>query len=329
MLVQHFRFGARVARVLSDEPEFLRRFTSNFLDCVVAADAAANDCPQLAVQAADADVPVAARASRIGSSADAEMLPALFPELELRRDDTGGDEIRFLAPRCAKRFAVRVAGDTVFVDRALPWQALLGHFFVHQVMRQQSELVFLHAASVAIAGRGLVLCGEKGAGKSTLSLALAARGHQFLGDEIAAVDPLGRMLLPFRRRASLRLGPQGQRVEQWLARHPAERETLADGSVRDRVQVSAMFGASPPQPVPLAAAFFIGPRAARPALRRIDFEWQDLPHVSPLAATMSSRPAGERALCFLKLFRSVPCHGLQPGGTPDETADLIEAALEA
>jgi hypothetical protein len=329
MLVQHFRFGALVARVRSDEPGFLHRFTSNFLDCVVGADAAAAGCPELTVEASDTSAPVAARASGVGGSPDAEILPLLFPELGLRRNPGAAGPILFLAERSGARSAVQIDGDALVINRALPWQVLLGHYFVHQVMRRQSELVFLHAASVSIGGRGVLLCGEKGAGKSTLSLALAARGHGFLGDEVAVLDPVQRLLLPFRRRASLRLGPQGQGVAQWLARHPAERETLADGSVRDRVQVSAMFGASPPQPVPLAAAFFLGPRAAQPARRSIDFEWRDLPHVAPLAATMSSRPAGERALCFLKLFRSIPCHGLQPGGTPDATAELIEAALEA
>lgn len=329
MLVQHFRFGARVACVRSDEAEFLRRFTFNFLDCAVEDSAAAAGCPQLTVRAADAAAPVAARLDAIDGGPDGDLLPDLFPELGLRRDDAPAGEIRFQAERSAPRVAVRLSGDALEIDRRLPWQALLGHYFVHRVMRQQPELVFLHAASVAIAGRGVLLCGAKGAGKSTLSLALAARGHGFLGDEIAAVDPARRRLLPFRRRASLRLGPQGAGVAQWLARNPAERETMADGSVRDRVQVSAMFGHEGARDVPLAAAFFLAPRAARPSLRRIDFEWHDLPHVSPLAATMAARPAGERALCFLKLFRSIPCHGLQPGGTPDETAELIEAAMEA
>ena len=46
MYVQHFRFGARVACVRSDEAEFLRRFTFNFLDCTVGEEAAAQviDC---------------------------------------------------------------------------------------------------------------------------------------------------------------------------------------------------------------------------------------------------------------------------------------------
>jgi hypothetical protein len=327
MQAQDFRFGARVARVSSDDPDFLRRFTFNFLDCVVSGgydDA----CPQLEVRAAGAGT-VQAMLTGVDPAADAAALPRLFPELALRPAANDGAAIRFDAPRAPGRCAVRLEDRRLEIDAELPWQALLGHYFLHCVMRQQPELLFLHAASAALHGRGILLCGEKGAGKSTLSLALAARGHEFLGDEVGVVDPLRRELLPFRRRASLRQGPQGAAVLQYLARHPAERETLADGSVRDRVQVSAMFGAGGDRPVPLAAAYFLGPRDARPSLRRIDFEWHDLPHVSPLAATMAARPAGERALCFLTLFRSIPCFGLRPGGTPDETADLIEASLEA
>ena len=305
--VQHFRFAARDARVESDDADFVARFALNFHDCRIppVPDGAV---ATLRVEKTGGDM-VLGRVEGLAMSADPGLMARLFPELGEKAD-------RAMA-----------MGNELHIDRSLPWQAVIGHWFVHCVMAAQPELVFLHAASVAVAGQGILLCGEKGAGKSTLSVALAARGHAFLGDEVGAIDPVALRLLPFRRRASLRLGPQGQAVREWLERHPVERETLADGSVRSRVQVSTLFPAAAAQPVPLCAAFFLGPRQARPALARIDFERRDLPAVSPLAATLAGMPARVRALQFLKLFGAIPCFGLRPGGTPDETADLIEEAL--
>jgi hypothetical protein len=47
----------------------------------------------------------------------------------------------------------------------------------------------LHAAALDISGRALVLCGPSGAGKTTLTLALAARGYRILSEEIVWIGP--------------------------------------------------------------------------------------------------------------------------------------------
>src|SRR5262245_22761595 len=46
-----------------------------------------------------------------------------------------------------------------------------------------------HAACLAVGGRGLLLAGVSGAGKTTLALALARAGLQFLGDDTVFVAP--------------------------------------------------------------------------------------------------------------------------------------------
>lgn len=319
-----FRFGTRTVRVCSGDRDFGARFAANFHDCLLPGGAYAGDALTLHVDAARHDV-VEARLEPAAAGIEPGAFERLFPEHGFVVDH---DTLRATAGPCTGARIV-IDGHRLRIDRRLPWQLLLGHFLVHRAMALQPEFLFLHAASASLGSRGILLCGDKGAGKSTLSLAMAARGHGFLGDEIAVVDPAGRRLLPFRRRASVRPGPQGARVAHWLSSNPIEPDVMPDGTVRARVQVSEMFADAGGHPVPLSAAFFLGARQPQPSARRVDFELHDLPSVSPLDATMSSRPPASRAITFLLLFRSVPCFGLHPGGTPDDTVDLIEATLES
>jgi len=56
-------------------------------------------------------------------------------------------------------------------------------------IRSARELITVHAATIQ-SGDGLVLVtGDSGAGKTTLTLTLAARGHPIDGDDIAMLDP--------------------------------------------------------------------------------------------------------------------------------------------
>lgn len=55
------------------------------------------------------------------------------------------------------------------------------------VLHQRDLLVF-HASCMDINGHGVMLIGDKGAGKSTLALCLLKMKHKILGDDVAAVD---------------------------------------------------------------------------------------------------------------------------------------------
>lgn len=330
--MQLFQFGAQTAGIDSDCAEFSERFSLNFRECMVTSTSSNRfSQPLMEVFACAGHGAIKARLTGLGGKSDAGLFLTLFPELVFEPpasvDASGWLQLKSqLLPSVG--FAVRSRAEWLEVDRALPWQALLGHFFVHCVMAMQPRLLFLHAASLGIGDKGILLCGDKGAGKSTLSLALAARGHSFLGDETAAVDARSRQLLPFRRRASMRVGPQASAVSAYLAQHPLEQEVLPDGSVRTRVLVSEMFQGATARPLKLVAAFFLGRRTSDPRIQPVDFAVKDLASVSPLAATMTAISPLERAMTFLKLFNSVQCFGLNPGGTPDQTADLIEQAME-
>lgn len=76
-----------------------------------------------------------------------------------------------------------------YVEWAINWEipALLDQHLV------------LHAASMQICGRGIILAGESGAGKSTLAAGLLARGGKYLCDEFALIHTDRRELEAYPR----------------------------------------------------------------------------------------------------------------------------------
>ena len=54
------------------------------------------------------------------------------------------------------------------------------------------HLLAMHSAAVEVDGRGVLLIGASGAGKSTTAMACAAAGLGFLGDDLCLVDPHSR-----------------------------------------------------------------------------------------------------------------------------------------
>jgi hypothetical protein len=69
-------------------------------------------------------------------------------------------------------------------------------------------LYSVHAAGLALDGRGLLVAGTSGAGKSTLTVALLRAGFDFLGDDLVFLEPDAE---PSRARAVLTPEPSGAR----------------------------------------------------------------------------------------------------------------------
>ena len=219
-------------------------------------------------------------------------------------------------------------GPRVLVDARETWQPLIGNCAVNWVMHMQPELLFLHAAAVAIGREGVLIAGEKAAGKSTLSMALAARGHDFFGDEIAAVRTETFQLAPFRRAVSVREGPQAPPVKERLTEKCCFTETFPDGTVRSRARASELFPASAARPQPLRWVFFLRGFEQRPRAEAFHPRSQDLRLLMPLACTFWGRSFGARIAQVARLLCNVNCYFLYPG-LPEDTAELLERIVRS
>jgi HprK-related kinase A len=75
-----------------------------------------------------------------------------------------------------------------------------------RVISRYGQFIQVHAASMAHEGRGLILAGDSGVGKSTLAAALMARGWQYLSDEFALIDPKTHQMHPFPKALCIKSG---------------------------------------------------------------------------------------------------------------------------
>ena len=328
-----FKLGALRVRVITDDAEFGRRFARIFNDCLISDfDGSPSVPPQLDLKVCSSETSSAAVAEIFDHDCNSSgaVLSASFPELDLvpARGDTELGWQFFAQTSDLSRALLAVGENQIVLDRGLPWQRIVAHYFVNHVMRLQPDYAFFHAATVAIGNCGVLLAGEKGAGKSTLSLALASRGHGFLGDELATIHSISGMILPFRRAVSIRLGPQAKAVMHYLKSNPVDKEVLPDGTERLRVPASQIFPAATGRAVELTHAFFLKEISEHSKAKAFAFSWRDMHLLAPLYATVVSMPPAVRMLRFLKLFANVRCYILSPGGTPDETAELIESIVE-
>jgi hypothetical protein len=132
----------------------------------------------------------------------------------------------------------------------------------------QRGLTCLHASVVAIEDRVIALVGAKGAGKSTLGLALSQRGGQLLSDDVAAVSwrdgvcgvAVGRPALRMRPDATGSLGAAFTELRPvWTSAPPDLAKRYYE--VGEHLQ--------PPVPswLPLAGVFLLAPRGGTTTAR--------------------------------------------------------------
>ena len=104
---------------------------------------------------------------------------------------------------------------------------------IEGMMRARPDLLWMHGAAVASAGRALLLPGARGRGKSTLATALCARGWRFLSDDVIALDPPTLHVHPFPRVPELREDPGEAMDDEWIREAPKAAfdvaHCLADG----------------------------------------------------------------------------------------------------
>lgn len=180
-----------------------------------------------------------------------------------------------------------------------PLHAMLSLWFNH------IGVPLVHAGLVELQGRGVLVGGQAGAGKTTTCLACLEDGQGFLGDDLVAVDDnlcgyslyATTFLTPERRKAASFLG------SDWLEpRYPWEEKCLTylwpdhQSQLRRSVEISAVVlpGASMP-PTRLSKA-------------------QALLRLAPSSLLVGGLSAGQAGLDRLaELVSRRPCHGLPWG----------------
>lgn len=219
------------------------------------------------------------------------------------------------------RACVAFSRDEMVLERRGQWAWIAANAAVSRVLATQPETLYFHGAAMGIAGHGVLMLGPSGAGKTTVALALAARGHSFFSDEIAAIRVTSKELIPVRRSSFVRPGPAAASVEQALARsvgHHPDRQAVSVGELFPRAAAGAV-----------TARYLVLLRRFAPVTRLERFVpgHTHLPTLGPLASSVvAGRPAG-RVLQMLSLVNQLECYFLD-SASPDGAADAIERLVE-
>jgi hypothetical protein len=229
-----------------------------------------------------------------------------------------------LARRGRREAALVVDGPVCRFALDPGWRKAVGLILLHRLMRCRADAIFFHAASVVLGRGAVLLVGAKGAGKSTLALALAARGHGLLGDEHACYLPDGGLVAPFRRPVGVKPGPRAAAVDALLAR--LGRSPERDGMMR--VPVEELLPGPEPLPAPLRAVVFLTGFARAPRVEEVDPAPSDVGRLQPVGVSLLNAPAARRVFEMSRMLRGARVCTLA-AGTPDATADALEAALPA
>jgi hypothetical protein len=106
-------------------------------------------------------------------------------------------------------------------------------------------------------------------------------------------------------------------------------EKAQDGLHRVRVSVCDLFPEAVPRAVELTHCFFL--RGFRHAAAAVEFTPGEmtLPALQPLLASLWSQRPGMLMMELLRVLSRTRCFYMDVGGTPDETADVIERIVEA
>jgi hypothetical protein len=187
-----------------------------------------------------------------------------------------------------------------------------------QAAARTDDLLVLHGAAVSIDGRGIVIPGEAGSGKTTLAAALTAAGASYLTDEWAMIDPATIRVRPFPR--ALWIHDGSIRAIEGL------RERLGpDLRGRQHIAPADLRGGGIGSECPVCLVVF--PRyvpGARTSLLHVD-RAQGLRLLGAHAVNLAA--LGRDGFAALsRIARAATFYALTSGGVPDAVDAVAEAA---
>lgn len=272
--------------------------------------------------------------------ADGSLMPASrFQHLLSRRNSEAASPIAgwsLAHVRGSSRPFMTRSGHHALIDVSLeplqPTPGLVHRYLLAAAVSAQSNRMFVHAAAVAINGACALLMGPAASGKTTVSFALAVRGHVLLSDEMSAIRPEQELVLPLRRTPGIRRGPRAKAVASRLEGRSWPTEVIQDGTERMLVRAGEIFPGTP-APAKLGCAFYLSGFAERASVRRIDPTTER----ERLMRRLCDDPIGVygvtpgrrlvKLLALLDLLSNRPCYFLEIGA-PEETAELIERTVQ-
>lgn len=183
---------------------------------------------------------------------------------------------------------------------ALPgrgWLSALLGYTVATATSLLRALHYIHAGVVEIGGRGHLLVGLPGAGKTSVVAILVRGGAGYLSDEVAVLDPEAGTVHPF----ALPLA-----VKPWTARAietlPRARLTVSDGGIRYLLPTRRV-----PKAVPIDSLVLLDPAVPATAVAEMP-RGEMLLALSEQASTFRHRHRLEDAFsAFVRIVRRARC----------------------
>jgi hypothetical protein len=173
-----------------------------------------------------------------------------------RMDAAADGAIITVTCRFADGAATYVVGESAFRARSAELVAHPLPTLAHLIFTRIRSHYLVHAGCVSRGGRGIILAGASGMGKSTLTAYLVSRGMGFLSDEVAPIARATGRVEPFPLHIGIRPGPGEDLVQDLPSADYSffeDRKKLVD--VRD------LAGAAAREAVPLHAVVFLTQRA--------------------------------------------------------------------
>jgi hypothetical protein len=234
-----------------------------------------------------------------------------------------GSDAVIIAP--SARSALVIVGEETLANRYLARYELL-EFAVCTLAARSQSLLALHAACVGHEGRGLLLAGDTGAGKSTATLHALLEGFELLAEDSVFVEPRTLRATGVANFLHLRTdGVHGLAAAQAfrVARAPTIRRR--SGIEKHEVDVRATRLALAPRPLRLAGLVLLSPARARGPrlLRRLEgaAAVRRLARLQPYAARQRSWAA------FARRLDRVPAFELRRGERPEAAVDALREAM--